>query len=456
MQVFGSHKRKRDCRGILEERQRQRKKLPKPVLALFRAPQLTPRARGLQAPTHPQTLPTQPGPARRWEARARAPSYLLQVVATQSRAVTPRAAGQSRVEGPAHRLPAAQHLQLGQEPPVPSFEAPRGVPVQAPSSPRGAPFAAVPKLGVSFEEAQRHGQEQQLKGQHLQHRPRGRLGCSGTRGGGGGGAEGAPGSGMGCGPRRRRPWGARRSRGAAGTLETQLEDTATREPGRGIAGTRRCLRGGQSGRAGDTVRSGAGGGGRRRPGGERSGASGGLGSGWARSGGAAGPEDALSVARGCSLGDAVAGPGAAAAAAGLARMLRSSLPAAAASHPASHVSLPLFFFFLTRARGGAAAARPLTSPRLPRPRPAWGEGRGREGGGSGASAAWGAPQPPTRRHRGGAGRWRGRRPGPGAPVPASRARAGRGAGRGLGVGWGRATWGCLVSSSRRPSPLGRR
>lgn len=59
-QVFGSYKRKRDCTGLLEERQRQRKKLPKPVLALFRAPQLTPRARGLRAPTHPQTLPTQP------------------------------------------------------------------------------------------------------------------------------------------------------------------------------------------------------------------------------------------------------------------------------------------------------------------------------------------------------------------------------------------------------------
>lgn len=58
-------------------------------------------------------------------------------------------------------------------------------------------------------------------------------------------------------------------------------------------------------------------------------------------------------------------------------MLRSPLPAAAASHTASHVSFPLFFFFLTSARGGAATARPLTSPLLMRPRPGWGEGRGR-------------------------------------------------------------------------------
>nr|XP_037848451.1 putative cuticle collagen 91 [Chlorocebus sabaeus] len=57
-------------------------------------------------------------------------------------------------------------------------------------------------------------------------------------------------------------------------------------------------------------------------------------------------------------------------------MLRSPLPAAAASHTASHVSLPLFFFFLTSARGGAATARPLTSPLLARPRPGWGEGEG--------------------------------------------------------------------------------
>ncbi|XP_037596455.1 translation initiation factor IF-2-like [Cebus imitator] len=57
-------------------------------------------------------------------------------------------------------------------------------------------------------------------------------------------------------------------------------------------------------------------------------------------------------------------------------MLRSPLPAAAASHTASHVSLPLFFFFLTSARGGAATARPLTSPLLARPRPGWEEGEG--------------------------------------------------------------------------------
>ena len=58
-------------------------------------------------------------------------------------------------------------------------------------------------------------------------------------------------------------------------------------------------------------------------------------------------------------------------------MLRSPLPAAAASHTASHVSVPLFFFFLTSARGGAATARPLTSPLLARPRPGWGRGGGR-------------------------------------------------------------------------------
>ncbi|KAM8764733.1 uncharacterized protein V5649_020337 [Rhynchonycteris naso] len=64
-------------------------------------------------------------------------------------------------------------------------------------------------------------------------------------------------------------------------------------------------------------------------------------------------------------------------------MLRSPLPAAAASHTTSHVSFPLFFFFLTSARGGAATARPLTSPLLARPRPGWGRG----GGGPGASAS---------------------------------------------------------------------
>ncbi|XP_055000661.1 translation initiation factor IF-2-like [Sorex araneus] len=84
-------------------------------------------------------------------------------------------------------------------------------------------------------------------------------------------------------------------------------------------------------------------------------------------------------------------------------MLRSPLPAAAASHPASHVSLPLFFFFLTSARGGAATARPLTSPRLPRPRPAWGEGRGR------LRRERGPARPPPPPARGtGAGRPRGR------------------------------------------------
>ncbi|XP_045322592.1 translation initiation factor IF-2-like [Leopardus geoffroyi] len=88
-------------------------------------------------------------------------------------------------------------------------------------------------------------------------------------------------------------------------------------------------------------------------------------------------------------------------------MLRSPLPAAAASHTASHVSLPLFFFFLTSARGGAATARPLTSPLLARPRP----GRG-GGGGEGAAPARARPPGPTasRLRRGGAtGRGGGRR-----------------------------------------------
>lgn len=38
------------------------------------------------------------------------------------------------------------------------------------------------------------------------------------------------------------------------------------------------------------------------------------------------------------------------------------LPAAAAARPGSHVSLPLFFFFLSGARGGAATARPARHP----------------------------------------------------------------------------------------------
>ncbi|XP_045432292.1 potassium/sodium hyperpolarization-activated cyclic nucleotide-gated channel 4-like isoform X2 [Pipistrellus kuhlii] len=81
-------------------------------------------------------------------------------------------------------------------------------------------------------------------------------------------------------------------------------------------------------------------------------------------------------------------------------MLRSPLPAAAASHTASHVSFPLFFFFLTSARGGAATARPLTSPPLARLRPGGGRGGAapaprppgaRRGRGAAAEVGWGAP-----------------------------------------------------------------
>ncbi|XP_044934287.1 homeobox protein Hox-D9-like [Mustela putorius furo] len=105
-------------------------------------------------------------------------------------------------------------------------------------------------------------------------------------------------------------------------------------------------------------------------------------------------------------------------------MLRSPLPAAAASHTASHVSLPLFFFFLTSARGGAATARSLTSPLLARPRPgrAGGGGAG-VGGGPSASAS---PGPDGLAAAAGRGRHQRRRTEGEGPVepsePASRAR----------------------------------
>ncbi|XP_013834319.2 uncharacterized protein LOC100525237 [Sus scrofa] len=100
-------------------------------------------------------------------------------------------------------------------------------------------------------------------------------------------------------------------------------------------------------------------------------------------------------------------------------MLRSPLPAAVAFHTASHVSFPLFFFFLTSARGGAATARPLTSPLLARPRP----GRGRGGGGPGASASLGPAGLGSAAGRGHGPRWRAEGEGPAEPSePASRAR----------------------------------
>ncbi|XP_075866714.1 uncharacterized protein LOC142876355 [Microcebus murinus] len=141
-------------------------------------------------------------------------------------------------------------------------------------------------------------------------------------------------------------------------------------------------------------------------------------------------------------------------------MLRSPLPAAAASHTASHVSLPLFFFFLTSARGGAATARPLTSPPLARPRPG-----GRGGGGPGASASPGPGGLGLRRGgaagRDGGGR-RGRAGGAcGASLegaegsaPAAPARPGGGVqGPGARLAWGegaaRRLPGCRAAASRR-------
>ena len=93
----------------------------------------------------------------------------LAVQAPQPGAVSPQAAGQSGVEATAQHLSPTQQFQLGHQPPVSPFQALRGVPIQAPSPPHSAPFTSFPKLSISFKEAQRHGQQQQLKGQHLQH-----------------------------------------------------------------------------------------------------------------------------------------------------------------------------------------------------------------------------------------------------------------------------------------------
>ena len=93
----------------------------------------------------------------------------LAVQAPQPGAVTPQAAGQSRVEATTQHLSPTQQFRLGHHPPIFLFQALRGVPIQAPSPPHSAPFASFPKLSISFKEAQSHGQQQQLKGQHLQH-----------------------------------------------------------------------------------------------------------------------------------------------------------------------------------------------------------------------------------------------------------------------------------------------
>lgn len=72
------------------------------------------------------------------------------------------------------------------------------------------------------------------------------------------------------------------------------------------------------------------------------------------------------------------------------------LPAAAAARPGSHVSLPLFFFFLSGARGGAATARPARHPaastgRACRP---WGPAGKRERRGGRARREGAAAAPP--------------------------------------------------------------
>lgn len=98
-------------------------------------------------------------------------------------------------------------------------------------------------------------------------------------------------------------------------------------------------------------------------------------------------------------------------------MLSSALPAAAASHTASHVSLPLFFFFLTSARGGAATARPLTSPHPARPRPGRGEGgRRREPALAGPRVASAEAGRGRRRTGRGTGRGTGRPPSQPSPL----------------------------------------
>lgn len=78
----------------------------------------------------------------------------------QPRAVTLQAAGYSWVEATTQDLSSTEQLQLGHHhPPVPSFQALWGVPIQAPSPSRSAPFAPFPELGISFKESQRHGQQ---------------------------------------------------------------------------------------------------------------------------------------------------------------------------------------------------------------------------------------------------------------------------------------------------------
>lgn len=82
----------------------------------------------------------EPHPANLASVR-RVRAYLV-IQAPQPRAVTPQAAGQSRVEATAQHLSPTQQLQLGHHPPVSPFQALWGIPIQAPSPPHSAPFTS--------------------------------------------------------------------------------------------------------------------------------------------------------------------------------------------------------------------------------------------------------------------------------------------------------------------------
>lgn len=116
----------------------------------------------LRPPALPEPRGSPPSQHANLPAARRVRAYLV-IQAPQPRAVTPQAAGEPRVEATAGHLAPAQQLLLGHHAPVSPFQASRGVPVQAPSPPHSARFAPFPKLSISFEEAQSHGQQQQLK-----------------------------------------------------------------------------------------------------------------------------------------------------------------------------------------------------------------------------------------------------------------------------------------------------
>lgn len=172
----------------------------------------------LQPPASPEPQGTPPSHYANLAAARRVHAYLA-VQASQPGAVTPQAAGQSRVEAATQHLSPTQQFRLGHHPPIFLFQALRGVPIQAPSPPHSAPFASFPKLSISFKEAQSHGQQQQLKGQHLQHHlPRA----------------------VGAGRGRRRGWGGRSlpSRGTRAPREGAAGRQDTREAERGGGGER--------------------------------------------------------------------------------------------------------------------------------------------------------------------------------------------------------------------------